>query len=143
MMKNQVVLATLITALGGTFAATASAQEAAPAASAELSASAAMPEESSEEEEDRKDPMAWIGLGLKLGVGGVGSGEFDNPVYDPEAAAEAERLAELSGEEAPLGRGTRRGAVERSVNHHSASPGCRAAMPSCRPAPRQRRHRSR
>jgi hypothetical protein len=76
-------LGALVLTLGGAFAASAQAQEAAqPAPAAEQ-------EDGGAEAEESKHPMGWIGVGLKLGAGGVGSGSFDNPVYDAELAGGA------------------------------------------------------
>jgi hypothetical protein len=84
MSNTNWMVGALVAALGATWGASAQAQDPAtpaPAAEQQQEDDAAKPEES-------KHPMGWIGLGLKLGVAGVGSGKFEtaNPAYDPTGA---------------------------------------------------------
>jgi hypothetical protein len=74
MTNKKWMIAALLTALSGALSSSASAQAAEETAK----------EDGGEAEEESKHPMDWFGIGLSLGVGGVGSGEFqtDNPAYD-------------------------------------------------------------
>src|SRR5687768_2843585 len=74
MTNKKWMIAALLTALSGGLSSSASAQAAEETAK----------EDGGEAEEETKHPMDWFGIGLSLGVGGVGSGEFqtDNPAYD-------------------------------------------------------------
>jgi hypothetical protein len=77
MHSKQFVLGALVAGMTGLLAGSASAQEAAPAAEPSLATSASEPAAIDEGSEESKDPMGWIGLGLKLGVAGNGEGEFE------------------------------------------------------------------
>lgn len=44
-----------------------------------------------EEEDESKDPMAWLGLGLKVGFSSMGSSTLDNPTYRDDVAQAAIR----------------------------------------------------
>jgi len=41
--------------------------------------------------DERKDPMTWVGLGLKVGFSTMGSSSLDNPTYRDDAARAAKR----------------------------------------------------
>ena len=73
MTNKKWMIAALVATLGGVFASSASAQSAEE-----------IKDDSGEAEDESKHPMDWFGIGLNVGVGGVGAGEFetDNPVYD-------------------------------------------------------------
>jgi hypothetical protein len=76
MTNKKWMIAALLATLSGAFSSNVSAQAAEEAAAAK--------EDGGSDEEASKHPMGWFGLGLTLGAGGVGSGQFeiDNPAYD-------------------------------------------------------------
>jgi hypothetical protein len=71
-MQKRNVMGALVLGLTGLLAGPASAQEA-------VQASAGATSEGQEDSasEGEKDPMGWIGIGLKIGAGGNGQGEFE------------------------------------------------------------------
>jgi hypothetical protein len=79
MSNTKWIVGALVAALGATWGSSAQAQEPAAPAAAEQQ------EDGAAEAEASKHPMGWIGLGLKVGAAGVGSGKFEtaNPAYDP------------------------------------------------------------